>query len=309
MSVAARAAWSACSGSTRTAYRPHSAARLRAHLRRNQLLHRHPDRAAPRARPGAAGAMGCTRADRLRGRPVDVLQAAARGPRALFGIDIHEMQPYRPLPEQIAEQIGRRAHADRRARLLVPARHRLPRATAREHVKSSVVVEAIDPRRRAAALLPRAAASTSSTGEDYRGVFRLGCASPRTCCRPTPSWCASTRARACGTRSCARGLAMLLRRHLARRPADNPFVALRRAARAGTAAAARGRLRRLPRLRLRDGADGRLGVRGRLPHTSSGCSASDGARARTRAAQASSRAARRSPSGSRAGGRSTPSRP
>ncbi len=25
----------------------------------------------------------------------------------LFGIDVHEMQPYRPLPEQAAEQIAR----------------------------------------------------------------------------------------------------------------------------------------------------------------------------------------------------------
>ena len=27
----------------------------------------------------------------------------------LFGIDIHEMQPYRPLPDQIAEQLARGA--------------------------------------------------------------------------------------------------------------------------------------------------------------------------------------------------------
>ena len=44
---------------------------------------------------------------------------------SLFGVDIHEMQPYRPLPEQIAEQLRMRTHDHRRARLLVPARHRV----------------------------------------------------------------------------------------------------------------------------------------------------------------------------------------
>ncbi len=33
----------------------------------------------------------------------------------LFGIDVHELQPYRPLPEQALEQIARRADPDRRA--------------------------------------------------------------------------------------------------------------------------------------------------------------------------------------------------
>ena len=64
---------------------------------------------------------------------MDLLQAARPSDvEALYGIDIHEMQPYRPLPEQIAEQIERGADADRRARLLLPARHRgdqLPAAT------------------------------------------------------------------------------------------------------------------------------------------------------------------------------------
>ena len=43
----------------------------------------------------------------------------------LFAVDIHEMQPYRPLPEAIAEQLAPRPHDHRRARQLPPARHRL----------------------------------------------------------------------------------------------------------------------------------------------------------------------------------------
>ena len=59
---------------------PHPA-RAGTDVRGNQLLHRHPDRAAPRPRAGAAGGDGMHAADGLRGRSVDVLQACARRPR------------------------------------------------------------------------------------------------------------------------------------------------------------------------------------------------------------------------------------
>jgi hypothetical protein len=62
---------------------------------------------------------------------------------ALFGLDIHEVQPYRALPEQIAEQLaaGRTLIVELDSWYL-PDTH----ATAyrREHVKSSAVMEAID---------------------------------------------------------------------------------------------------------------------------------------------------------------------
>ena len=61
----------------------------------------------------------------------------------LFGIDIHEMQPYRPLPEQIAEQLG-----DGRTLIVELDSWYLPDTAATsyrtEHVKTSVVAEAID---------------------------------------------------------------------------------------------------------------------------------------------------------------------
>jgi Domain of unknown function (DUF1839) len=61
----------------------------------------------------------------------------------LFGLDIHEVQPYRSLPEQIAEQI-----ADGRTLIIELDSWYLPdtHATAyrREHVKSSAVMAAID---------------------------------------------------------------------------------------------------------------------------------------------------------------------
>ena len=72
----------------------------------------------------------------------------------LFGVDIHEMQPYRPLPVQIAELIARGPDDDGRARRLVPARHRghelSPRA--REDLGRG---RGDRPRRGAAPLLPQ----------------------------------------------------------------------------------------------------------------------------------------------------------
>ena len=63
-------------------YRRPPAARRRSRLPRDELLHRHPDRARPCPRSRAARRARRNRADGLRGRPVDVLQARAAGPRA-----------------------------------------------------------------------------------------------------------------------------------------------------------------------------------------------------------------------------------
>jgi Domain of unknown function (DUF1839) len=90
----------------------------------------------------------------------------------LYGIDVHEMQPYRPLPEQIAEQIA----AGRTIAVEMDSYY-LPDTAAtsyrREHVKSSIIAEAID-------LEGEVLRYFHATGlyelrdEDYRGVFRLG---------------------------------------------------------------------------------------------------------------------------------------
>ena len=91
---------------------------------------------------------------------------------ALFGLDIHEMQPYRPLPEQIAELIA----VDRTLIVELDAWYLPDTQTTSyrtEHIKTSVVAEAIDP----AAEVLRYYHNTSLhelDGDDYRGVFRLG---------------------------------------------------------------------------------------------------------------------------------------
>jgi Domain of unknown function (DUF1839) len=97
-------------------------------------------------------------------RPEDV--------EALCGIDIHEMQPYRPLPVQIGEQIERG-----RTLIVELDSFYLPDTEAtsyrKAHVKSSVIAEAIDPD---AQLLRyfHGDGYFELAGEDYQGVFRLG---------------------------------------------------------------------------------------------------------------------------------------
>jgi hypothetical protein len=140
---------------------------------------------------------------------------------ALFGLDIHEMQPYRPLPDQVAEQI-----AAGNTLIVELDSWYLPDTSATsyrtEHVKTSAVMEAID--REGERL--RYFHNTSLhelDGDDYRGAFRLG--------RPfdedvLPPYSELVRfdvgERLVGDelRTKARDL---LRRHLLRRPASNPF--------------------------------------------------------------------------------------
>jgi Domain of unknown function (DUF1839) len=90
----------------------------------------------------------------------------------LYGLDIHEMQPYRPLPQQIAEQLA----AGRSVAVEVDSWY-LPDTAAtsygREHVKSSILAEAIDPVGEYLRYF-HATGLYELQGEDYRGVFRLG---------------------------------------------------------------------------------------------------------------------------------------
>jgi hypothetical protein len=139
----------------------------------------------------------------------------------LYGIDIHEMQPYRPLPEQIAEQLeqGRTLIVELDAWYLPDTAATSYRS---EHVKTSVIAEAID---RAGERLRyfHNASLYELEGEDYRGVFRLGRPFDDDVLPPYTElvrFDAGPRLQGEELRSAAYGL---LRRHLDRRPRVNPF--------------------------------------------------------------------------------------
>jgi len=139
----------------------------------------------------------------------------------LFGVDIHEMQPYRPLPDQTAEQL------ERGQTLIVELDSwYLPDTAAtsyrREHVKSSAVMESID-REGERLRYFHGTGLHELQGEDYRGVFRLGRAFSEDV---LPPYTELVRFEVCAhpdgreLRELARER---LRHHLALRPAGNPF--------------------------------------------------------------------------------------
>ncbi|MFT3863158.1 MAG: DUF1839 family protein [Solirubrobacterales bacterium] len=139
----------------------------------------------------------------------------------LYGIDIHEMQPYRPLPEQIAEQI-------RLGRTLIVELDSfyLPDTAAtsyrQAHVKSSVIAEAIDAEDEVLRYF-HGNGYHELGGEDFQGVFRLGREfSPDVLPPYTELLRTDAGPRSAGDelRAAARSI---LAEQIGRRPADNPF--------------------------------------------------------------------------------------
>jgi hypothetical protein len=139
----------------------------------------------------------------------------------LFGVDIHEMQPYRAIPVQIADLIA----SGRTMTIELDAWY-LPDTAATsyrvEHVKTSVVAEAIDLAAERFVYYHNASLYELQ-GEDYRGVFRIGEPVDGAILPPYAElvrFDAGPRLRGAGLRSAARER---LHHHLARRPTDNPF--------------------------------------------------------------------------------------
>ena len=134
----------------------------------------------------------------------------------LYGVDIHEMQPYRALPDQIAEQLaaGRTITVELDAWFLPDTAATSYR---REHVKTTIVPESID---RDAEVLRyfHNAGFYELSGEDYRGIFRIEGLPPYT---ELVRFDAGPRLEGEALRDEARAL---LRHHLALRPATNPFA-------------------------------------------------------------------------------------
>jgi hypothetical protein len=167
-------------------------------------------------------AMGCALRMDFEGDQWTFMKPAAEDLELLYGIDIHEMQPYRELPEQAAEQI-----AAGRTLIVELDSYYLPDTAATsyrsEHVKSSVVVETID-RERELMRYFHATALYELADEDYRGVWRLGRSFSDDVLPPYTElvrFDAGARLEGVELRAAAREL---LRAHLDRRPTTNPFL-------------------------------------------------------------------------------------
>jgi hypothetical protein len=90
----------------------------------------------------------------------------------LYGVDIHEMNPYRALPVQIAEQLelGRSMIVELDAYYLPDTATTSYRSG---HVKTSVAMDLIDPEAERLQYF-HGPGMFALEGEDYRGVFRIG---------------------------------------------------------------------------------------------------------------------------------------
>ena len=139
----------------------------------------------------------------------------------LFGIDIHEMQPYRPLPVQIAEQLS---HG--RTLVIEADAWYLPDTAATsyrtEHVKTSLIPEAIDTDGEVLRYFHNASLYELS-GDDYRGVFRIGGSFSEDVLPPYVElvrFDAGPRLAGDELQAAARDV---LHEHVSRLPASNPF--------------------------------------------------------------------------------------
>lgn len=139
----------------------------------------------------------------------------------LFGVDIHEMQPYRSIPQQAMEQI-----CSGRTLIVELDSFHLPDTSATsyrtEHVKSSVIFESIDVDAHRLRYFHNAGVYDLE-GDDYRGVFHLGQELPGDVLPPYTElvrFDAGPRLRGDDLRAASREL---LAHHRARRPERNPF--------------------------------------------------------------------------------------
>jgi uncharacterized protein DUF1839 len=139
----------------------------------------------------------------------------------LFGIDVHEMQPYRSIPTQIAELLlaGRTMTVELDAWFLPDTAATSYRA---DHVKTTVIPEAIDVEAGRLRYFHNASLYELG-GDDYRGLFRLDGADAAT----LPPYTELVRFDAGRrlTEAALRGASLdAFRDHLAHAPTSDPFV-------------------------------------------------------------------------------------
>lgn len=141
----------------------------------------------------------------------------------LYGIDVHEMQLYRPLLDHLDEQL----RAGRTMIIEVDSFY-LPDTTGTayraQHVKSSIAIEALD----AGSERLRYFHGTGCyqlSGEDFRGVFRLGREFSADVLPPYAELVRFDRGPRLTGEALREAARSSLARHLARRPLRNPWLA------------------------------------------------------------------------------------
>jgi hypothetical protein len=167
-------------------------------------------------------AMGATVRMDFEGDQWTFFKPAPEDLELLYGLDVHEMQPYRPLPDQIAEQIahGRTLAVELDSWYLPDTAATSYRS---EHVKTSIVAEAIDPEGERLHYF-HATGLYALQGEDYRGVFRLGRPFSEDVLPPYTELVRFDGGPSLTEDELRDAARHLLRRSLERRPATNPFV-------------------------------------------------------------------------------------
>lgn len=141
----------------------------------------------------------------------------------LYGIDVHEMQLYRPTVDHVIEQL----RAGRTMIIEVDSFY-LPDTEAtsyrRAHGKSSIAIEAIDP---AAERLRyfHGAGYHELSAEDYRGVFRLGRPFSEDVLPPYVELVRFDAGARLDGEDLRRAASEMLREELAQRPKHNPWIA------------------------------------------------------------------------------------
>lgn len=140
----------------------------------------------------------------------------------LYGIDVHEMQLYRPVADHAIEQLRRgRAIVVEADSFYLP--DRVETSYRRAHVKSSIAIEAIDPAGERLRYF-HGAGYYELSGEDYRGVLRVGREFSEDVLPPyteVARFDAGPRLEGTALRSAAREI---LREQLAHKPARNPWL-------------------------------------------------------------------------------------
>jgi len=141
----------------------------------------------------------------------------------LYGIETHEAQPYRPIPQQLFERIS-----EHRTLIVEVDSWYLPDGHGttyrQDHVKTSIGVEMIDPTAERLYYY-HATGLHELSGEDYRGVFRLGREFSPDVLPPYVDLVRFDTGQALEGSELKAAARSILRRHLDARPSKNPFDA------------------------------------------------------------------------------------